>query len=88
MREYDASFCQLVECALQRLRSLQHSAGNVGSDTAGLSGCLQAAPDAVFSTAVTALPPEEVLNRNRVKCIVDRAGYALYFSRGMLPHNK
>jgi 3-deoxy-manno-octulosonate cytidylyltransferase (CMP-KDO synthetase) len=42
----------------------------------------------MFSTAVTALPPEEVLNRNRVKCIVDRAGYALYFSQGMLPHNK
>ena len=26
--------------------------------------------------------------RGRVKCIVDKDGYAIYFSRGMLPHNK
>jgi 3-deoxy-manno-octulosonate cytidylyltransferase (CMP-KDO synthetase) len=26
--------------------------------------------------------------RQRVKCVTDRNGYALYFSRGMLPHNK
>jgi hypothetical protein len=80
--------CWNVRCEDCVHCSLQHPAGNGGSDTVGLFGCLQAAPDAVISTAVTALPPEEVLNRNRVKCIVDRAGYALYFSRGMLPHNK
>jgi len=26
--------------------------------------------------------------RQRVKCVTDKNGYALYFSRGMLPHNK
>ncbi len=26
--------------------------------------------------------------RQRVKCVTDVNGYALYFSRGMLPHNK
>ena len=26
--------------------------------------------------------------RQRVKCIVDVNGYAIYFSRGVLPHNK
>ena len=26
--------------------------------------------------------------RQRVKCVTDVHGYALYFSRGMLPHNK
>lgn len=30
----------------------------------------------------------EVQLRQRVKCVTDLNGYALYFSRGMLPHNK
>ncbi|CAN1776658.1 3-deoxy-manno-octulosonate cytidylyltransferase, mitochondrial [Linum perenne] len=32
---------------------------------------LQATPDAVFSTAVTALKPEDPFDPNRVKCVVD-----------------
>merc|ERR1711865_1214126 len=46
------------------------------------------APDAVYSTACTPLSPDEVQIRGRVKCITDKDGYAIYFSRGMLPHNK
>ncbi|RVW71952.1 3-deoxy-manno-octulosonate cytidylyltransferase, mitochondrial [Vitis vinifera] len=47
-----------------------------------------AAPDAVFSTAVTSLKPEDGFDPNRVKCIVDNRGYAIYFSRGLIPFNK
>ncbi|MCO5549961.1 hypothetical protein L7F22_003438 [Adiantum nelumboides] len=47
-----------------------------------------AAPDAVFSTAVTALQPEDAMNTNRVKCVVNKKGYAIYFSRGLIPFNK
>lgn len=49
---------------------------------------LQAAPDAVFSTAVTSLKPEDAHDPNRVKCVVDNHGYAIYFSRGLIPFNK
>lgn len=49
---------------------------------------LQAAPDAVFSTAVTSLKPEDAFDPNRVKCVVDNRGYAIYFSRGLIPYNK
>lgn len=49
---------------------------------------LQESPDAVYSTAVTPLKHEEVTMRARVKCILDQNGYAVYFSRGMLPYNK
>ncbi|KAH9560139.1 hypothetical protein CY35_06G091100 [Sphagnum magellanicum] len=48
----------------------------------------QRAPDAVYSTAVTALKPEDALDTNRVKCVTDQNGYAIYFSRGLVPHNK
>ncbi len=48
----------------------------------------QRAPDAVYSTAVTALKPEDALDTNRVKCVIDQNGYAIYFSRGLVPHNK
>lgn len=54
----------------------------------GIVKALQAAPDAVFSTAVTPLRPEDAFDPNRVKCIVDNYGYALYFSRGLIPFNK
>ncbi|GFZ03054.1 nucleotide-diphospho-sugar transferases superfamily protein [Actinidia rufa] len=47
-----------------------------------------AAPDAVFSTAVTSLKPEDASDPNRVKCVVDNHGYAIYFSRGLIPYNK
>lgn len=54
----------------------------------GVVKALQAAPDAVFSTAVTSLKPEDGFDPNRVKCIVDNRGYAIYFSRGLIPFNK
>jgi 3-deoxy-manno-octulosonate cytidylyltransferase (CMP-KDO synthetase) len=53
----------------------------------GIVLALQRSPDAIYSTAVTALKPEDASNPNRVKCIVDKHGYALYFSRGLLPSN-
>ncbi|PIN22737.1 3-deoxy-manno-octulosonate cytidylyltransferase [Handroanthus impetiginosus] len=54
----------------------------------GIVKALQAAPDAVFSTAVTSLKPEDGFDPNRVKCVVDNHGYAIYFSRGLIPFNK
>ncbi|KAM0938607.1 putative 3-deoxy-manno-octulosonate cytidylyltransferase [Dioscorea sansibarensis] len=54
----------------------------------GIVKALQGAPDAVFSTAVTALKPKDALDPNRVKCVVDNRGYAIYFSRGLIPYNK
>ncbi|KAK3037943.1 hypothetical protein RJ639_031834 [Escallonia herrerae] len=54
----------------------------------GIVKALRAAPDAVFSTAVTSLKPEDAFDPNRVKCVVDNRGYAIYFSRGLIPHNK
>ncbi|KAF8411154.1 hypothetical protein HHK36_003697 [Tetracentron sinense] len=54
----------------------------------GIVKALQAAPDAVFSTAVTSLKPEDGSDPNRVKCVVDNRGYAIYFSRGLIPYNK
>ncbi|GAB4822245.1 hypothetical protein N2152v2_009291 [Parachlorella kessleri] len=49
---------------------------------------LQDSPDAVYSTACTPLPDDEVPLRQRVKCVADQQGYAIYFSRGVIPHNK
>ncbi|CAM8906338.1 unnamed protein product [Rhodiola kirilowii] len=54
----------------------------------GVVKALQAAPDAVFSTAVTSLKPEDGFDPNRVKCVVNNQGYAIYFSRGLIPFNK
>jgi hypothetical protein len=54
----------------------------------GVVLALQRAPDAVYSTAVTALKPEDALDTNRVKCVIDQNGYAIYFSRGLVPYNK
>ncbi|PWZ12133.1 3-deoxy-manno-octulosonate cytidylyltransferase [Zea mays] len=54
----------------------------------GVVMSLQRAPDAVFSTAVTSLKPEDAFDTNRVKCVVDNLGYAIYFSRGLIPFNK
>ncbi|KAK6154338.1 hypothetical protein DH2020_008586 [Rehmannia glutinosa] len=54
----------------------------------GVVKALQAAPDAVFSTAATSLKPEDAFDPNRVKCVVDNRGYAIYFSRGLIPFNK
>ncbi|XP_013594285.1 PREDICTED: 3-deoxy-manno-octulosonate cytidylyltransferase, mitochondrial-like [Brassica oleracea var. oleracea] len=44
---------------------------------------LQVAPDAVFSTAVTSLKPEDGDDPNRVKCVVDNRGYTVYISSGL-----
>ncbi|XVF18856.1 hypothetical protein REPUB_Repub11eG0059100 [Reevesia pubescens] len=49
---------------------------------------LQAAPDAVFSTTVTSLNPEDAFDPNIVKCVLDNRGYAIYFSSGLIPFNK
>ncbi|KAL4855737.1 3-deoxy-manno-octulosonate cytidylyltransferase [Chlorella vulgaris] len=49
---------------------------------------LQESPDAVYSTACTPLAHAEVPLRQRVKCVTDVNGYAIYFSRGVLPYNK
>lgn len=54
----------------------------------GVVKVLQASPDAVFSTAVTSLKAEDASDSNRVKCVVDNRGYAIYFSRGLIPFNK
>ncbi|GAB2288386.1 hypothetical protein Dimus_022718, partial [Dionaea muscipula] len=45
-------------------------------------------PDAVFSIAMTSLKTEDTFDPNRVKCVVDNCGYAIYFSRGLIPYNK
>ena len=42
----------------------------------------------MYSTPVTPLAHEEVGIQGRVKCIMDQKGYAIYFSRGMIPNNK
>ncbi|CAA2968970.1 3-deoxy-manno-octulosonate cytidylyltransferase, mitochondrial [Olea europaea subsp. europaea] len=44
--------------------------------------------NAVFSAAVTSLKSEDAFDPNRVKCVVDNRGYAIYFSRGLIPFNK
>lgn len=49
---------------------------------------LKDSPDAVYSTAATPLAPDEVKLRQRVKVVTDIHGYAIYFSRGVIPHNK
>ena len=50
---------------------------------------LQTSPDAVYSTPVTPFADKnEVTSASRVKCVTDAFGYAMYFSRGMLPSNK
>lgn len=54
----------------------------------GVVHALQTNPDAVYSTPVTPLDFKDALNTGRVKCIVDQNDYAIYFSRGLVPHNK
>jgi CMP-2-keto-3-deoxyoctulosonic acid synthetase len=40
------------------------------------------------STACTPLAHDQVAMRQRVKCVTDAAGYAIYFSRSVIPGNK
>lgn len=46
-------------------------------------------PQAVMSTAIVSLTDREAAtNPHTVKCVVDRHGYALYFSRALIPASK
>ncbi|ERN11545.1 3-deoxy-manno-octulosonate cytidylyltransferase, mitochondrial [Amborella trichopoda] len=82
--------------ALQKLKKKYDIVVNIQGDEPliepeiidGVVKALQRAPDAVFSTAVTSLKPEDGFDPNRVKCVVDKHGYAIYFSRGLIPYNK
>ncbi len=40
------------------------------------------------STACTPLAHDQVAMRQRVKCVMDANGYAIYFSRSTIPGNK
>jgi 3-deoxy-manno-octulosonate cytidylyltransferase (CMP-KDO synthetase) len=92
------SFAGTVRCseALGKLKTKYNIVVNIQGDEPlidpaiidGVVLALQRAPDAVYSTAVTALKPEDALDTNRVKCVTDQNGYAIYFSRGLVPHNK
>lgn len=57
-----------------------------------IEGCiktLQDAPDASIATPIVRIQnEEEALSNSVVKCVTDIYGYALYFSRGLIPHNK
>jgi len=87
-----------VRCneALQKLEKKYDIVVNIQGDEPlvepeiidGVVKALQVTPDAVFSTAVTSLKPEDGHDPNRVKCVVDTRGYAIYFSRGLIPFNK
>ncbi|KAM7491834.1 hypothetical protein LguiA_034755 [Lonicera macranthoides] len=82
--------------ALQKLQNKYDVVVNIQGDEPlvepeiidGIVKALQEAPDAVFSTAVTSLKSEDAFDTNRVKCVMDNRGYAIYFSRGLIPHNK
>lgn len=45
-------------------------------------------PKAVMSTAVVPLNPESANDTNSPKCVMDLNGYALYFSRSLIPGNR
>ncbi|GJY26412.1 ribonuclease H-like domain-containing protein [Tanacetum coccineum] len=47
-----------------------------------------ASPDVVLSTAVMSLKVEDASDPNRFTCVVHNRGYAIYFSRGIIPFNK
>jgi 3-deoxy-manno-octulosonate cytidylyltransferase (CMP-KDO synthetase) len=52
----------------------------------GVAELLAAHPDAAIATACHAIDdPAEAFNPNVVKVVLDRAGYALYFSRATIP---
>ncbi|KAL5203154.1 hypothetical protein ABZP36_014106 [Zizania latifolia] len=82
--------------ALQKLKKHYDIVVNIQGDEPliepeiidGVVMALQRAPDAVFSTAVTSLKPEDASDTNRVKCVLDNQGYAIYFSGGLIPFNK
>jgi 3-deoxy-manno-octulosonate cytidylyltransferase (CMP-KDO synthetase) len=43
---------------------------------------------AEMATLLTALDADEAADPNRVKCVTDKAGRALYFSRARIPHDR
>lgn len=49
---------------------------------------LERRSEAVVATAVADLAPSTAADPNRVKCVVDQRGLALYFSRALIPNNK
>jgi len=49
---------------------------------------LLAAGDAEMATLVTRIGPDEAADPNRVKCVTDLAGRALYFSRSRIPYDR
>lgn len=53
-----------------------------------IAGHLAAHPEDPVVTLAAAATPEEVEDPNAVKVVVDRAGYALYFSRSAIPYRR
>ncbi len=47
---------------------------------------LEEAPEAAIATVVHRAEPEALADPNRVKVVLDRHGFALYFSRAPIPH--
>lgn len=45
-------------------------------------------PEAAMSTLVHEAEPNALADPNRVKVVMDRAGFALYFSRSPIPHRR
>ena len=51
-----------------------------------LVGLFEDAPDLQMATVMTEIAEDEAKNPNNVKVVTDKAGYALYFSRSLLPY--
>lgn len=49
---------------------------------------LEETPNAAMATAITPLKEEDALNTSVTKCVIDQKGYALYFSRALIPGGK
>lgn len=55
----------------------------------GIAQALEQNSTASVSTAIIRIhTEEEALNPSHVKCVIDQNGYALYFSRGLIPAGK
>jgi 3-deoxy-manno-octulosonate cytidylyltransferase (CMP-KDO synthetase) len=49
---------------------------------------LEETPEAEMATAVHRAEPADLADPNRVKAVLDRRGFALYFSRAPIPHRR